>query len=303
MNERRLEILNIVSDLGDYDNDHLLLEPYELAAIRMVKVSGNLIYNMFFFDMEDDKNANGKVTIKYSSIKPHIVQLYIDSILIVQHVGANKFNKIVSGPKLIPKFGDKFGLELINLMQSTIGAITDGLHTENATLFGAAIKLLNSFIFSILDLYQVTEEIFYGDVEEYVFDELGRLGAAEIIKPSNKLKTQFKGKKLIILSAKIDRRRTSPFVGFKVTVENTTCIFEGATPYGAFLAASQYINEKTKFKDIKFLMDIKTKSFLNSYSIMFVKGPELIEKMTDGFYPVLVPKGTDDMEGFLNALT
>jgi len=302
MNEIRHDIIDIINDLGEFDRDNLLLESYELAAIRLIKTSGNLIYSMFLFN-SDDTSIKDKIIINYSNIKPYLIQLLVDSILIVKHVDANEFNKIIKEPKKIEGFDDKFGLELVSLLQSTIGALIDSLRSENATLFGAAIKLLNSFIFSILDLYTVPEESFYDDVEEFVFSELGRLGADEAVKSSNKLKTEFKGTQLITLSAKIDKRKKLPFVGFRVTVKNKTLLFPGATPYGAFLAASQYINEKTKFRDIKFLMDIKTKSFLNGYSIMFVKGSELTEQMTDGFYPVLVPKGTDDMEGFLSALT
>lgn len=300
MKSRHEEILDIIKDLGEFDNEHVLLEPYELATVRLIKVSGELSY--YLFASEEDSDDDNNININYSEIKPYLIQMYIDTVLVVQHVGANDFNKLTT-TTIIPQFKGMFGLDMINMLVKTIGALTEGIAEEQPKLFGAAVKLLNAFIHSLLELYDMPIDTFYDDIEEYVFNELAIKTDNYIVPAINKLKTQFKGKTPITIFAKMDRRKTSPFVGFNVTLSNGESImFKGTTPYKAFLGATRFLNEKTKFRDVKFHMDIKTKSFLNRYLIMFVRETELIENMADGFYPVLVPKGTKDIDGFLEAL-
>jgi hypothetical protein len=300
MNDRLNEIFEIIYDLGEFDNEHLLLEPYELATIRIIKVSGELSYNLFSPDeFTSDEND---IKINYSSIKNYLIQLFIDSILVVRHVGGEEFNKTMT-TNTIAGFKGTFGLEMVNTLQRTVGALSEGIAENSPKLFGAASKLLNAYIFSILDLYNIPTETFYDDVEDYVINELLLSSNEFIIKASNKLKTQFKGKNFITFNVKIDRRKKNSFVGFKVTVKDKTILFSNTSPYKAFLEAVQYVNEQTEFKDIKFLMDLKTKAFINNYSIMFVKENILVENMQKGFYPILAPKGVTDIEGFLEALT
>jgi len=297
--DRLKELVEIIKDLADRDEAHLLLEPYEIAGIRILKTTANLSYNMLSPDSKDEDDA---IMIEYSNIQPLLIQLYVDTVLVVNYVGVSDFTSLSLSSKTIP-VKNSFGLKLVVLLQNTVGALLEGLEKESPVLFGAALKLLHAFIMSILEMYDVPKENFYDDVEEFVYFSLAESSKEYIERSTNKLKTEFKGKNPITLSVKVDRRKRNPFAGFRVTVgDNDTILFTGPSPYKAFLSAAQYINEHTEFKDVKFHMDSKTRTFLNKYSIMYAKEDQLVSEMVDGFYPVLVPKGVTDMEGFLEAL-
>jgi len=300
MKNRVKELVEIISDLTEKDEMHLLLEPYEITAIRILKTTGNMSFSMLSPDSKTDEN---EIMIEYSHIQPYLLQLYVDIVLITKHVGVTDFTQMDMSGKM-SKLQDSFGLKLVVLLQNTVGALLEGLEKENSVLFGAALKLLHSFVISILDMYHVSLENFYDDVEEHVYFTLAEDSKEYVALTTNKLKLQFKGKTPITISVKIDKRRKHPFVGFRVTIgEEKTVVFNTGSPYKSFLAATHYMNEKTEFKDVKFYMDSKTKIFLNNYSIMYAKEDILKEEMDVGFYPVLVPKGVTDMEGFLEALT
>lgn len=297
---RVAEIVAIIEDLAEKDEMHLLLEAYEVAAVRILKTTGDMSFSML---SPKGMTTEDEIMIKYSNIQPYLVQLYIDIVLVTKYVGVSDFTKIDFSGKM-PNLKDVFGLKLVALLQNTIGALLEGLEKENSVLFGASLKLLHAFILSLLDMYNVPEEDFYNDVEEYVYLTLAEDSKEYIALSTNKLKTQFKGTVPVTISVKIDKRKRNPFAGFRVTIgENKTIILQGDTPYSAFLSVSHYINEHTHYKDIKFHIDIKTRSFLNKYSIMYAKEDVLSETMQKDFYPVLVPKGVTDMEGFLDALT
>ena len=300
MSNRKKEIVNIIKDLSDKDQAHLLLEPYEIAAVRILKTTGEISYRMM---SPDGKTSDDEIMIEYSLIRPYIVNLYIDLVLIVGYVGVGDFTDMDMSGKL-KKIKDTFGLKLVVLMQNTVGAMLEGLEKENSVLFGAALKILHAFIFSILDMYNVPEDDFYIDVEDSVYTTLTEGIKNSSILSASKLKLEFKGERSVTLSVKIDKRKTLPFVGFIVTIEsNKSIVFKGSSPYKVFLQVSTYIDEVTNFRDIGFRMDLRTRHFLNKYSIMYAKEDQLIEKMSSGFYPVLVPKGATNIEEFLDALT
>ena len=298
--DRIAELTEIIHDLALRDELHLLLEPAEIASVRITKTMGDLSYAML---SPLDMVGKDEVQVNYSAIKPYVTQLYVDIVLITKYVGVEDFSSLKMG-KTLASLKDAFGLKLASLLQNTVSALMDGLEKENPTLFGAALRLLHSFVMGLLEMYNVPKEDFYDSVEEYVYFTLADEAEDITANAAFVLKADFKGKTPITLSVKIDRRKKSPFSGFRVTVGNKdTILFDGNTPFKAFLNAAQYINEHTKFKDIKFHLDLKTKSFLNRYSIMFAKEDQLVNKMQDGFYPVLVPKNVTDMEGFLDILT
>lgn len=300
MKERVKELVLIIGDLVDNDEAHILLEAYEVAAVRILKTSGDIGYNML---SPDNMSEDSEIMIEYSRVQPYLMQLYVDIVLITKHVGVKEFTDMDMSGKMA-NIKDSFGLKLIVLMQNTVGALLEGLEKENSVLFGAALKLLHAFIFSFLDMYNVPENDFYDDVEEYVYLSLAENSKDYTALSTNKLKLQFKGAKSITISVKIDKRKKEPFIGFRVTVgDSKTKVFKGDTPYIAFLSSTQYINELTSFRDIKFHMDTKTKRYLDRFSMMYAKEDMLSKDMKDGFYPVLVPKGVTSMEGFLDALT
>ena len=299
-NDRVKDIVEIIQDLAEEDEFHLLLEPYEVAAIRILKTTANMNFSML---SPENTSQSDEIMIEYSQVKPYLLQLYVDLVLITKHVGVSDFMKMDLSGRM-KNLKDTFGLKLVVLIQNTIGALLEGLEKENAVLFGAALKLLHAFVFSILEMYNVPEEDFYDDVEEYVYSTLSSNAKEYKQLSTNKLKLQFKGTRSVTISVKIDKRRRSPFVGFRVTIgDNKTMTFKGDTPYIAFLSSTQYIHEITSFRDVKFHMDLKTKHYLDRFSMMYAKEDILSKEMHDGFYPVLVPKGVTSMEGFLDALT
>ena len=300
MKNRIEDLVEIIHDLSEQDEMHLLLEPYEVAALRILKTTGNMSFSMLSPEGKTDGN---EIMIEYTHIQPYLLQLYVDIVLITKYVGVNDFTEMDLSGRM-KDLKDTFGLKLVVLMQNTIGALLEGLEKENAVLFGASLKLLHAFVFSILDMYNVPEDHFYDSVEEHVYFTLAENSKDYVELSTNKLKMQFKGDYPVTLSVKIDKRKRVHFDGFRVTLgDKTTVVFKNASPYKAFLEATNYINDNTLFKDVKFHMDIKTKVFLNNYSIMYAKEDQLVEKMEEGFYPVLVPKGVTDMSGFLDALT
>ena len=300
MKNRVEDLVEVISDLSEQDEMHLLLEPYEVAALRILKTTGNMSFSML---SPEGRTEEEEIMIEYSHVQPYLLQLYIDIVLITKYVGVNDFTKMDLSGRM-KDLKKTFGLKLVVLLQNTIGALLEGLEKENAVLFGASLKLLHAFIFSILDMYNVPEDDFYDDVEEYVYLTLAENSKEYVALSTNKLKMQFKGTRSVTINVKIDKRRRNPFAGFRITIgDNKTMIFSEGSPYKAFLSAAHYINEITDFKDVKFRMDIKTKAFLNNYSIMYAREDVLIDDMESGFYPVLVPKGVTDMEGFLEALT
>ena len=300
MKNRVRDIAEIIEDLAEKDELHLLLEPYEIAAVRILKTTGNMSFYML---SPKELTEGNEIIVDYSKIKPYLLQLYVDIVLITRHVGVTDFSKMDFSGRM-NNLKNIFGLKLVSLLQNTVVALLDGLEKEDSILFSSALKLLHAFIFSLLEMYSVSEDVFYDDVEEYVYFILAADAGGYEPPTSNKLKVQFKGSKSIILSVDIDRRRKRHFKGFKITInEAPTKLFHSGTPYQSFLSAAHYINEVTQFKDVRFHMDKKTKIFLNGYSIMYAKEDQLVADMLTGFYPVLVPKGVTDMEGFLDALT
>lgn len=300
MKNRVEDLVEIIHDLTEHDEAHLLLEPYEIAALRILRTTGNMSFSML---SPDGKTNGDEIMIEYTHVQPYLLQLYIDIVLITKYVGVNDFTQMDLSGRM-KDLKNSFGLKLVVLMQNTIGALLEGLEKENAILFGASLKLLHAFVFSILDMYNVPEDDFYDSVEEHVYFTLAEQSKEYVIPTANKLKTHFRGTRPVTISVKIDKRKRIPFDGFRVTIgDDVTRMFKNASPYKAFLEAANYINDSTLFENVKFHMDIKTKTFLNSYSIMYAKGDQLIDEMAEGFYPVLVPKGVTDMAGFLDALT
>lgn len=301
MKDKKIDgIINIIADLAEVDNHHLLLEPYEVAALRIVRTTGSLSYNML---SPENISSNDEVMVEYANIQPHLMQLYIDMVLVIGHSGHTKFSDINFNGR-ISNIKETFGLELISLLHSTVSVLLEGLTTDSKFMFTSSTKLLHAFIFSVLDLYNVDEDDFYLDVEAYAYELLSKEAKNHVSMSAYKLKSQFKGKHSVTISAKIDKRHRTPFLGFRITVkEHPTILFSGKNPYKVFLDASRYINEETEFKDIRIHIDIKTKVFLNMYNIMFIKENLLTDKMAAGFYPVLVPKGVSNIEEFLDVLT
>jgi hypothetical protein len=299
--ERKQEVIELILDLGKYDNEHILLDSHELALTRLIAAIGDFSKNIF--NTNKTMGEDNTIVLTFSSIKSSLIDIYVNLVLVTSHKSDLGDLQLIKSTHITDNVEFSFDISILNILMNSVGALTEGITFENKLLFNAAIKLILKLIKSILNIYKIDFVTFLNDVEDAVFDMLIIKDAEYIDIPSNKLQTQFKGKKSISMNVKVDKRKKSPFVGFNVILDNKNTLFKNTSPYRAFLEAVQYVNEETEFKDVKFLMDIKTKTFINNYSIMFIKENILVENMERGFYPILTPKGVTDIEGFLEALT
>jgi len=297
------DLIDLVKDLGVYDKEHLLLTPPDLALLRLNKVSGEMIYYLFNPDDIEIDPDEDEAKMEFESIEPYITQMYIDLILILHSIGIKDIESLLHTEET-ENYSDIFDTRLLMVLNAGIGALTKSMDEDNSALFKASIIVINTFIRNLINTYGVPLEIFVEKVEDAVFERLAMYPSTFEKQTSDVLRFSFKGNRTINIEVKVDRRRRSPFVGFEVQIgDNKTILFNNTSPYKSFIEASQYINEVTEYKDIRISMSDKTKAFINKYSIAYVKGPNLKEQMDNGFYPVLTPKGTKDMDGFLEALT
>lgn len=297
MKDRVNELITIIQDLSEKNEKHPFLRKHEFSAVKILKIVGELSFNMFI----PSDSINDKVRIDYSSIKKHLVELYIDIVLINTYLGSVNISSLKLSGRM-ENLEELFGIRVTLLLQNSVVAMLNSVERDDMPLFEESLKLVHSLILGVLHMYRVEESSFYDDVEEHVFEILSQNALSYYSLTANKLKKEFNGKKLVVIDVKMDRRRKNPFIGFISIIKKEKVEFLSETPYKAFLDLTNYINESTKYKDVKLVINAKTKSFLNRYSIMYAKEDKLVDTMDEGFYPVLVPKGVTDVEGFLAVL-
>jgi hypothetical protein len=81
--ERKKEVIELILDLGKYDTDHIILEAHELALARLVTGIGNFSSSMF--DPSNITKENDTVIMAFSTIKPHLIDIYVNLVLITSH--------------------------------------------------------------------------------------------------------------------------------------------------------------------------------------------------------------------------
>lgn len=292
------DMIAIISDLKEFDSDHLLLEPHEVAAMRLVKNAGLLC---FFMLDPLQRGEDGAIEMAFGSIDKHVVNLYIDTVLINVHLGSDPL-ATVSSTIGMGDIRKKFGLELVGLVQKVVSTLIEGLHLEDATLYGSASKVLKNLIFSIIRLYSVSNDAFYERVEEGVFDLLGVRASDIMFRGSSILQRSLDGGTDVVVKALLDKRMRNPFKGFHVEVEGSEKTFMGKSPVKAFFELSLFVSKRMDFTQVSIHFEKPTKSILDRYGIKFIREDVLQDHLAEGFLPILLPAGVDDMDGFLDEL-
>lgn len=301
MNADKLEELNaIIYDLLEFDNNHLLLDPEEVVVNRLSKTGGNMGFYML-----SPENINGKGTtlIEFSNIQPYLMQLYVDLVLLNGHVRGESIKRLDEALIKISSLEDSFGISILILINNIIGALITSIAKDDKVLFSGASGLLYSFIVAILDMYDVPNNDFYSDVENYVYEELAAKSKNSRSRTSKRFKIEFKGSRTVNIEAKIDRRKSIPFSGFKLTIDaRSTIFFSGDNVANTFLNMSKFIWVETAFKDVKIILNSQTNALVDEMDIMFIKEEVMQDNMSEGFYPILVPKGVNNVDDFLDSL-
>lgn len=293
--EKYIGLVDLARDLMNITPSHIVLGDYEFTAININKITSRVVLELFSNEIRD-----GTVHASFKSIKTDTIALFIEVLVFSHQLGVDAIHL---DKKPIKDFKEMYGLPMVNALVSASGVLIEGITVRDASLMATALAIINTFIYSLLELYENEVAAFYDDVEAEIFAKLAEGTEEKDTLSMNKLNSTFKGKTKIALSVIIDKKDMEPFKGFLVSTDKESpAVFSASSPYKAFLAASQYIHTYTKFIGVKFIINSETKLFLNMYSIAFVNEDMFSQEMGKGAYPILVPKGAENMDEFLEAL-